>query len=195
MHHPPNPDPVPLRQEPYLLPPPPRPQGQPYRVPTVRTDRMPLPLRFLRVLCVLYATLTLFAVPVAVLLLLSLDSSPHMTAEWYAEWGMAVPRLWFWVVVCPLLAVLYFRAAARLGRGGRSARGAVLTALALDTVRVLIDTTVLTATDPLVDHWVTAVVAWIVGLVVNLVLPGFFLVLLWVLRSSRDWLRATDTRV
>ncbi|WP_116244857.1 hypothetical protein [Nocardiopsis sp. FIRDI 009] len=65
MNHPPNPDPVPLRQEPYLLPPPPqpRPGGGPHQAPPVRTDRMPLPLRFLRVLCVLNATFTLLLVP------------------------------------------------------------------------------------------------------------------------------------
>ncbi|MEV2277580.1 hypothetical protein AB0I72_18535 [Nocardiopsis sp. NPDC049922] len=193
MQHPPDPDPVPLGQEPFQIPAPPRPPGQPPLAPPVRADRMPLALRFLRVLCALHATVTLLTVLIAVLLLLSLDSSPQMNAEWYAEWGMPVPRLWLWVVGFLPLAFLYVRAAARLGRGGGSARGAVLTALALDAVLVLVDVTVLTATDPLVDGWVTAVVSWNVGLVVGLIVPGFYLLLVS-LRSSRDWLRVTDTR-
>ncbi|WP_157982393.1 hypothetical protein [Nocardiopsis sp. FIRDI 009] len=122
-----------------------------------------------------------------------LNDPAYASGTWAVEWGISAPRLWLWALGSAPLAVLYCVAAARLGRGGRTARDTVLTALALDAALAVADTTVLTATDPLVEDWVTAVVAWTVGLVVNLIVPAFLLVLLWVLQSSRDWLRATDT--
>ncbi|WP_017571950.1 hypothetical protein [Nocardiopsis halotolerans] len=158
--------------------------------------RMPRALRFLRVLFSLWGTVSALAVGLYAFLLLSLYVfTPPNFDEWLAVRDFTVPELWVMPVLHGFRALFCLLGAVRLGRGGRTGRRWALVAVGVEAGAVALGGVLGVATimeGPLsVVGLAVHALAWSLNVAVGLLFPALLCLLLLVLRSSREWFRAT----